>query len=313
MSGTLDVSVVIPTFNAGAQLNRLLDAIAAQDGPYRPVVVAIDSGSTDGTTDLLRARGARVLTISQADFNHGATRNRALEVVTTEFAVMTVQDALPASAAWLHALVSPLSSDGSLAGTWARQQPRPDASRITAYYLSRWAAAQESPRTAGPITREQFAALTPAQRHLACAFDNVCACIRMSVWREHPFATTRIAEDLEWAQTVLQAGHRLAFVPAAAVVHSHDRPAAYELRRTYLVHERLQALFGLTTIPDLGGLARAIAVSLALHVRLAAGEPRGRLRALVRAIQLAVVWPLGQYLGALAARQGRDVMEVRGV
>ena len=66
-----------------------------------------------------------------------------------------------------------------------------------------------------------------------------------------------MAEDIAWARDVLLAGYRLAYVPAATVVHSHDRPAREEFTRTYLLHRRLYELFGLRTIPTLAHLARA--------------------------------------------------------
>src|SRR5256885_445805 len=82
-----------------------------------------------------------------------------------------------------------------------------------------------------------------------------------SIWERPPFGSTPIAEDLEWAREVLLAGHRLAYVPRAVVVHSHDRSARYELARTYLLHRRLFELFQLRTIPDVPSLARAVAAS----------------------------------------------------
>jgi len=307
------IAVVIPTRNAGPGLARLLDAIADQDDVVADPIVAIDSGSTDGTLDLLTRRGVRVLSVPPEQFDHGETRNYGLSVIPNELAVLIVQDAVPASKRWLVSLVTPLGEDRTLAGTYARQRPWPDASRITAHYLTRWIAAQDRPRVAGPITPLEFETLTPAERYLQCVFDNVCSCIRMSVWRSHPFRRTRIAEDLEWALEVLQSGHRLAFVADAVVWHSHDRSPRYELNRTYLVHQRLQTLFGLSTIPTLGALGRAVATTLPLHLRLAAGEPTARLRALARGAGLAVAFPLGQYLGARAAREGRDFLNVRGV
>ena len=308
-----DVDVVIPTLDGGRDLGRLLEAIAAQDGPFRPRVVAIDSGSRDDTLDLLRRHGAQVLSVSRSEFNHGDTRNLAMRAVRSDVAVLTVQDALPASPSWLASLVGPLLKDPTLAGTWARQQARDDASRVTSHYLSRWAGAREEGRVVGPLTPAQFAALRPDERHFICAFDNVCSCIRVDVWRRHPFPRTRIAEDLEWALTVLQSGHRISYVPEAVVIHSHDRSAAYELQRTYAVHQRLQSLFGLSTVPQLGSLVRAIAVTLPVHLRLAAREPRRKLPAIARAAGLAVALPLGQYLGARSAREGRELLHVRGV
>jgi predicted phosphodiesterase len=135
----------------------------------------------------------------------------------------------------------------------------------------------------------------------------------VAVWRRYPFRAARIAEDLEWALTVLQSGYRLAYVPEAVVVHSHDRSVRYELQRTYAVHQRLQSLLGLSTVPGVLSLARAIAVTLPLHLRLAAGDSRGRGRALARAAGLAVALPLGQYLGARSAREGREFIDVRNV
>ena len=306
------VSIVIPTRNAGGGLNHVLDGILGQEVGFGMEILAVDSGSTDGTRQRLRDRGARVIEIAASAFNHGESRNAALAVARGELAVLIVQDAVPVSRQWLAALVRPLLSDAGVAGSFARQQPWPRASRLTAHYLSGWIAAQPTPRVVGPFSAAELGAMPPARRHEACAFDNVCSCIRVAVWRKHPFRRTPIAEDLEWAREVLLSGHKLAYAPDAAVWHSHDRSIRYEFERTFLVHQRLQALFGLSTIPALPSLARSIAGSLSLHARLAAGEDRARVRALARAAALAVVLPLGQYLGARAARSGREWLGTGG-
>ena len=98
--------------------------------------------------------------------------------------------------------------------------------------------------------------------------------------------------------------------PVTAAVAAH---VAYELRRTYAVHQRLASLFGLTTIPDARALARAVATTLPLHLRLAVRERKGRLSAVARGAGLAVALPLGQYLGARSEREGRELLTVRGV
>src|SRR2546426_67669 len=196
-------------------------------------------------------------------------------------------------------LPAPPRADAALAGTFPRQRPRPAASAITRHYLARWMATAESGHVAAVASRADFAVLDPMERLRRCTFDNVCSCIRRSVWTRFPFKATPIAEDLEWARDVLLAGHRLAYVPRATVIHSHDRSARYEFTRTYLLHRRLFELFEVRTIPTLPALARAIATSLALHLRCVRGD-----RAVSRAIALAFAWPLGQYLGALSAMRG---------
>ena len=307
------VSIVIPTCNAGRPLDRLLAAVRNQDGGFTSEVVAIDSGSTDGTLARLRNAGATVLEVPAGAFNHGRTRNQALARCGGDFAILLVQDAVPTSRSWLAALTAPLLRHPMVAGTFARQMPCAGASRVTAHYLEQWIAAQSEPRTVGPLTAEAFERLSPRERLAACAFDNVCSCVRLSVWRDHPFAATPIAEDLEWARDVLLAGYQLTFVPGAVVRHSHERPVTYELQRAYLVHQRLEALFGLTTVPTMMSLLRAVAATIPVNARLASHEPHGRARAMLRAAALGVVQPLGQYLGARSARTGRELLPARGV
>jgi rhamnosyltransferase len=306
------VSIVIPTRNAGSSLEHLLAAIAREEGEIEKDIVAIDSGSTDGTLERLRQSGATVLSTS-GTFNHGGTRNVALARAGGEFAVLLVQDALPLSSGWLPALIGPMLTDPLVAGTFARQVPSAQASRVTAHYLRQWIAAQPQPRSVGPLTTETFNRMSPSERHRVCAFDNVCSCLRVSVWRDHPFRPTPIAEDLEWGRDVLLSGYKLAYVPQAVVQHSHERSVRYELHRAYLVHQRLQTLFGLATIPTVSALLRAIASTVPLNARIAAREPHARTRAVLRAAGMAVAQPLGQYLGARAARDGREYLRPRGI
>jgi rhamnosyltransferase len=310
---SLLVSIVIPTFNGGATLRRLLDAVAGQTAAFDRELLAVDSGSTDGTLDALHAHGASVMSVRSDAFNHGETRNLVLRRARGELAILLVQDAVPAHREWLAELVGPMLDDPLLAGTFARQQPWPHASRLTVHYLTRWVACEPVGRVKAPLTPGEVAAMSPAERHAACAFDNVCSCIRMSVWCVHPFRARPIAEDLEWGMEVLTAGFKLAYVPSAVVWHSHERSVRYEFHRTYRVHQRLQTLFGLSTVPTLPALVRAFCATLPLHLRLAAVEPRRRTRALARGAGLALAWPLGQYLGARSGREGRELLQTRGV
>ncbi len=288
------VSIVVPTFNGAETLPALLNALARQrvDRPFE--VVAVDSGSTDGSIDMLRASGARLITIPGKTFNHGLTRNLGIEASSGEFIVLLVQDAVPASDTWLAELTTPLLLEPCLAGTFARQLPRPDAGALTRHYLARWFASSEVARTVA-TTRIEIEALSPLGRLDRCTFDNVCSCVRRSVWRRHPFRETAIGEDVEWARDVLLAGYRIAYVPEAAVVHSHERSASYEFARTRALHRRLYELFAVQTIPTPLHLVRAVASCVVTHARCELNA---------RSMALAVAWPLGQYLGARSALRG---------
>jgi glycosyltransferase involved in cell wall biosynthesis/GT2 family glycosyltransferase len=299
------VSILLVTKDGIETLPALLDAVAIQDTDLEVEVVAVDSGSRDGTRELLAARAERLLEIPPSQFGHGRTRNAGVELCQGDYVVLIVQDALPQGTRWLHELVAPLRADPRVAGTYARQRPRPNASAVTRGNLEAWLAA--SPEARRSYLREPLATLTPHERMRACVFDNVCSCLRRSVWEELPFGDVAIAEDIDWGRRVVEAGHHIVFTPRAEVVHSHERSAWYELRRGISVHRELNRLFELETIPTLPALGTAVGYTVIRHnewLRDEVPSLRDRARQLPRAMALALAWPLGQYLGARAAREG---------
>jgi rhamnosyltransferase len=307
------VSVVVPTRNGMSSLPALVRALDAQDDPQPRELVIVDSGSTDGTRQYAERVAARVLAVSPSEFNHATTRNLAIECARGPLVVLTVQDARPAHPEWLSRLLAPLRTDAAVAGAFARQVPRAQASAPTRLQLSRWVAARERSR-AVTLSAEEFDGMSPADRLDRCAFDNVSAAIRREVWSRHPFEATPIAEDLRWARTVLLNGHALAYVADAVVEHSHDRTAGYEFARTWALHQQLQQLFALHTVPTLAALARSIIATMRVHHRIArdAGVHPGT-RAWRRAMALAVAWPAGQFLGGWTEATGRSRFRPRGI
>jgi rhamnosyltransferase len=303
------VSIVLPTRNGAATLPAVLDGIGRQRASFAAEVIAVDSGSTDGSRELLGGRVDRLITIAADAFNHGLTRNLGIEHARGELVILLVQDAIPASDVWLTNLTAPMFADDRLAGVFARQIPRPDASPVSRHYLSRYLASRDAGRTVAVASRQEFEALPPLDRLDRCTFDNVCSCIRRSVWLDRPFPKTPIAEDVEWARDVLLSGYHLAYVPDAVVIHSHERSALDEFRRTFALHRRLYELFGVRTVPTLPLLVRAIASSLLLHRRSELNTSGAQVPS-ARAMSLAVVWPTAQYLGALAAAHGQRPLRI---
>jgi len=184
------ISIVIPTLNGMTTLPALLEAISRQRVDLPVETIAVDSGSTDGTTELLRSRGIRLISIPAGTFDHGLTRNIGLDAARGDLAVLLVQDAVPASDSCLEALTRPFRDDARLAGTFARQLPRPDAGPITRQYLARYLASSDSARTVSVEDAAGFDGLPPMTQLERCTFDNVCSCIRRSVWQHHPFRAT---------------------------------------------------------------------------------------------------------------------------
>ena len=171
----------------------LLDAIARQRSAFRSRSSPLTPHRPMERPICFAARVDRSDQHSCDAFDHGLTRNLGIEQAGGELVVLLVQDALPASDSCLAALTAPLLADERIAGAFARQLPRPDASAITRHYLARWVASSDAGRTIAVADRAELEALDPMARLERCAFDNVCSCIRRSVWRQHPFRRTPIA------------------------------------------------------------------------------------------------------------------------
>ncbi|GJM21754.1 MAG: hypothetical protein DHS20C15_16690 [Planctomycetota bacterium] len=241
-------ALVIPTLNGGERFARCLEMWRAQEGVGELEICCPDSGSRDGTVDVIRKHNGRVLPIPSREFNHGDTRNRAVAVVRADYVFLSVQDAVPLDTRMAAELLAPLEADPGLAATFGRQVPLPDCHPVLEARIAGWAGGSE------PVVQELGARrwddLEPMERLGLIRYDHVIACMRRSVWERLRFEALSFGEDIGWAVRVIRPGGRIAFVPSAAVEHSHDRPAFEEARRIYCDHRNLKALVGLTTVPS---------------------------------------------------------------
>ena len=125
------VSVVIPTFNAGAEFHWLLRKLQAQKGLGGVEVVVVDSGSSDGTVQLAKAAGCTLLQIPNSEFTHSHARNLGADAARGDLLLFTVQDAYPAGDHWLYAmaqaLVRPRSAAQKVSAVSCSEYPRRDS------------------------------------------------------------------------------------------------------------------------------------------------------------------------------------------
>jgi len=311
----MNVSVVVPTRNAGVLLDELLATLAKQRFPGGSVeLVAADSGSTDGTREKLRKAGARVIDVPDGTFDHGSTRDLAIANSRGDVAVLIVQDAIPGSTTWLEGLVREFEIE-EVAGTTCRRVARADAPALTAMRLRESPHGSRERRVSKLPPGRPLEALAPKQRFELCTFDHVCSAVRRSVWERIPFGPCPFAEDLSWSRKVIAAGHTITYTPDVFVVHSRDRSILREYRRTYLAHYALSKLFGLRTVPTRRLAWSSLWSSGPLIRRALAEEPsllrgiRGALRAPVERLATAIA----QYQGARDAAQGKAARGFREI
>lgn len=301
-------TVFIPTWNGGDLFEEVLQGLVSQETPFPYEILAIDSGSRDGTVERLKRYGVRLLEIPNREFNHGLTRNRAIQEARGGIVLLTVQDATPASDDWLATIVSNFS-DPEVAGVYTHQIPRPGCNPFLRIRLRNWVRAGERPIVRSVVSPEEFWKLKPRDRFQAIAFDNVASAVRRSVALEHPFVKRSFGEDVTWAKSAVLAGYKIVMEPRVAVIHSHDNSILYEFRRVYMDHQNLHDLVGLHAVPTLRTVFQfSASYTRALFRDLWFEEKdlgfADRILWTLRIIPYAFTQNLGQYLGVQSNLQG---------
>ena len=260
------VSVVIPTLNAGKTLAELLSALKNQDHPIEEILV-VDSSSVDETVEIcLEYENVRVISIPQAEFDHGRTRDMALRQTESELVVFLTQDAVPADGAFISKLTAPLS-DCSVAVSVGRQLPNRNATRTEALVRNYNYPPISSVRTAEDIPRLGIKAFFSSD---ACAAYRRDVYLRLGGF-DYPVKSN---EDMFFAARALQNGYCVAYTAEASVYHSHDFSLREQYARNYLQGyeiERHRALLGEASLNSEGmQLVKTVSSVLLKEKRLGA-------------------------------------------
>jgi glycosyltransferase involved in cell wall biosynthesis len=240
-----DVSVVIPVRNGGALLGEVLRALSRQTVAHELVVC--DSGSQDESVQIARAQGARVFEIAPERFSHGGTRNMLMSAAAGSRVALLTQDATPSGERWLEALLEGFELAPDVALVYGPYRPRPSAAPWARFELESWF------DSLSPDGSPQIERLSESERRsLPVAaligrrgfFSDVNACIDRSAWERTPFREISYAEDRMLALDMLRAGYAKAYMPQAAVVHSHVYSTSQQLRRSFDEWRGLREVYG---------------------------------------------------------------------
>jgi rhamnosyltransferase len=240
----MSVTVAIPVRNGGALLARTLAALSAQTLAHELLVC--DSGSTDGSAELARAHGARVLEIAPSQFSHGGTRNLLMRESTGTRVALLTHDAEPLDERWLERLLGGLELADDVGIAFGPYRPRPEASPAVRMELERWFASLAPDGAPQVVRLEGHERGLPVRELIGRRgfFTDANACLLRSAWERVPFREVAYAEDRVLAIDMLRAGYAKAYVPQAAVLHSHQYSTGQELRRCFDEWRGLREVYG---------------------------------------------------------------------
>jgi rhamnosyltransferase len=199
-----DVLIVLRCFNDVRVVGETLDAVFAQEGPsFR--VVAIDSGSSDGSVDVLRRFPLELVEIPLGSYIPGKVLNLGMNRGDEPLAAFVNSDCTPQNREWLARLVAPFQGDPKVAAVYGRQVTRPGAHPLVV---------KDYERAFGD------GRIAATWRHF---FSMAASAIRRSVWEARPFdEAIRYSEDVLWSWQRRQEGWKIAYAADSIAMHSHD-------------------------------------------------------------------------------------------
>ncbi len=240
------ISIVLRSFNEAWALCDTLTALSAQD--YRNwELIVIDSGSTDGSVELIqRARPAHFVQIQPHEYNPARVLNHGLTLARADYVICLNADATPQDDRWLRPLVTALF-DPRVAAVYGRQIPRPDCRAVFAH---------DYERCFGP-TRE-----SAQWEHF---FSMASSGLRKDVWARRGFnEAMQYSEDDEYTRWCRAQGYDIVYAPGSVAMHSHNYTPAQAARRSFGEGRALAAVwvgsradFSFTRTVLLGWLADA--------------------------------------------------------
>jgi glycosyltransferase involved in cell wall biosynthesis len=302
------VTVAIPVRNAGARLDEVLSAVRSQQlsGPGAIQLLVCDSGSTDSSVALARGYGAEVFQIEPSEFSHGGTRNLLMEQAEGDHVAFLTQDSIPADERWLARLLGGFELAEAVALVFGPYLPRPDASPMVARELTVWFESLAPDRTPQTDRLGEHERHVPARALLGRRgyFTDANGCVSKAAWRSVQFREVSYAEDHALAIDMLRAGFAKAYVPDAAVIHSHDYSGWEWLRRSFDEARAIHELYG---FDDAGQLRRAALnvwglVGADLRWARAAEHRSARVPVVARSVAFHTLRAAGTVLGVRARR-----------
>lgn len=240
----MDVTIVIPTKNAGSSFENVLKEIYSQETEYEFEVICVDSGSKDNTINIIKKYPCKLYQISSSEFGHGKTRNYGASKGTGEYIIFITQDALPASKKWLQNFIDAMKSDPEIVGGFGIHYTYPDCNIIDKrdlYYHFKNFGEENTIFQLTDANRARYEK-EEAYRHFMVFFSDNNSCVKRDIFEKYPYKDVDFAEDQIWAREMIEKGFKKLYCPFAPVYHSHNFKLSTYFTRYYDEYKGLYKL-----------------------------------------------------------------------
>lgn len=226
----MKIDVIIPTYKPQKRFLDLMEMLEQQtQAPSRIILMNTERTAFEALCDekafLKKYPNAQIHHLTQAQFDHGATRGEGVLHSDAEVFVCMTQDALPADRFLLENLSKALEQPG-VAAAYARQLAESDCNPVESYTRQFNYGEQSFVKGKEDIKRLGI-------KTYFCS--NVCAAYKRETFDELGGFVKRTIfnEDMLYAAKAVQNGHRIAYAAEARVIHSHNYTARQQFARNF--------------------------------------------------------------------------------
>ncbi len=226
------IDAVILTYKPDEKLKTIVARLKAQSvKPDRILIMnTVDKNNTYASLEAVRnIDGVTVVDIEKEEFDHGATRDRAMELCEdSEYVMFMTQDALPKNKFLVEKLLNALEAGTDInAVAYARQEPEKGCNIIERYTRS-FNYTDES-----HSGLEMAAETNNSIKSIFCS--DVCAMYNRRMYDEvggFP-ANAIFNEDMVFAAKAIKANKDVIYEPKAVVIHSHNYTGMQYFKRYF--------------------------------------------------------------------------------
>lgn len=245
-------SIVIRALNEAEHLPLLFDRLG--DQTVQPdEIILVDSGSTDDTVRIAESYGASIVHIPPGDFTFGGSLNVGCERAKGDILILASAHVYPTDNQWIERLIAPFDNP-AVGLSYGGQDADPNGNYSEAQLLQQWFPAEDD----------------LDQNHPFC--NNANCAVRRQLWEQFPYDETLTGlEDVAFARRLLDAGHKIAYVANARIIHVHDEHFRQVLNRYRREAIAYSEMYGSGSI-DMRRSVRLFAENLRNDLRAAKDE-----------------------------------------
>ncbi len=268
MATRFRASAVVRTRDSGETVVATLESLRRQSVDVE--IVVVDSGSVDGTLELVEPYADLLVALHPEDFTFGGALNLGAAVARSEVHLALSSHCVLPHDGWVTSAVAHVNA-GAVAAFGASTGP------------------QRQPLSE-PLVLDNAA----LRRHPFWGMTNHAAAWSAAAWRRHPFdETLTAAEDKEWSWRATADGGHVVADPALVVHAQHRRSAGLSSYRRRLVKEMTALEARVPTAPY--GVTDALAdwrrpVPLDVALAGSGARPLGR----TRLVEVVARWQVGR-------------------